>query len=207
MEENNSHLEYTKWEEEKIRFKTDGGDMIIEGLIRFYTILVNIEENPKYVGKQGTHIDTNELVIRSINSYYAWMKPQSHEKKRNDYGNKQNKGNDSQGKPRIQYQPNRNVAQSSDNGGQSKPRYYIFCETNTRDTGFCIISKYTADYKSQQCLDHNACYMCFNTSENKGNTCSKIMKYRLYPRMHHFNNHRRKEISDYYKKKKRSNKP
>jgi hypothetical protein len=44
--------------------------------------------------------------------------------------------------------------------------------------------------------------MCFKTSEHKANTCPRIMKCRLCPRMHHFNNHTRKEIDEYYKKKK-----
>ena len=47
--------------------------------------------------------------------------------------------------------------------------------------------------------------MCFKTIEHKANTCPKIMKSMLYLRMHHFNNHTRKEINDYYKKKKKPN--
>ena len=95
------------------------------------------------------------------------------------------------------------------NGNQNKPygvnpvpKYCIFCETNTHDTGFCKIAKYTTEYKTQQCQKHNACYMCFKTSEHKANTCPRIMKCLLCPRMHHFNNHTRKEINEYYKKKK-----
>ena len=89
-------------------------------------------------------------------------------------------------------------------GGLSTPKYCIFCETNTHDTGFCKVFKYTAEYKTQQCQKHNACYMCFKTSEHKANTCPKIMKCLLCPRMHHFNNHTRKEINEYYKKKKKT---
>ena len=101
------------------------------------------------------------------------------------------------------HQGNRNGMQTSVNGGPSTPRYCIFCETNGHDTGFCKIAKYTADYKTQQCQKHNACYMCFKTSEHKANTCPKIIKCLLCPRMHHFNNHSRQEINEYYNKKKR----
>ena len=141
-----------------------------------------------------------------MNSYYASIKQTSHEQKRSNYGNQPDKGNGFKGKPRNDYQHNQNFARSSGNGGPSTPRYCIFCETNTHDTGFCKIAKYTSDYKSQQCQKHNACYMCFKTSEHKANTCPKIMKCLLCPRMHHFNNHTRQEINDYYKKKKKSNK-
>ena len=206
MEEKIPHIAYTKWEEEKIKIKAEGEEISIEGFIRFYTNLINIEEKAQYVRKQSRPNDTNKPAARNMNSYYASIKPTPHEQKRSNQGNQPNKGNGFKGKPRNDYQGNQNVARSSGNGGPSTPRYCIFCETNTHDTGFCKIAKYTADYKSQQCQKHNACYMCFKTSEHKANTCPKIMKCLLCPRMHHFNNHTRQEINDYYKKKKRSNK-
>ena len=46
--------------------------------------------------------------------------------------------------------------------------------------------------------------MCFKTVEYKASTCTKVMKFKLCPRMHHFNNHTRKEIGDYYKKRKKN---
>merc|ERR1711989_306904 len=149
---------------------------LIEGFIRFYTNLNNIEEKAQYVRKQSRPNDTSKPTVRKINSYYTSINQPIHEQRRSNYGNQPNKGNGSKGKPRNDYQRNRNVARSSGNGGPSTPRYCIFCETNTHDTGFCKIAKYTADYKSQQCQKHNACYMCFKTSEHKANTCPKIMK-------------------------------
>ena len=206
MEEKIPHIAYTKWEEEKIKIKAEGEEISIEGFIRFYTNLINIEEKAQYVRKQSRPNDTSKPTVRNINSYYTSINQPIHEQRRSNYGNQPNKGNGSKGKPRNDYQRNQNVARSSGNGGPSTPRYCIFCETNTHDTGFCKIAKYTADYKSQQCQKHNACYMCFKTSEHKANTCPKIMKCLLCPRMHHFNNHTRQEINDYYKKKKKSNK-
>ena len=44
------------------------------------------------------------------------MKLQSHEQKRNNYGNEQNKGNGFKGKPKNAYQMKRNVASPSGNG-------------------------------------------------------------------------------------------
>jgi len=100
------------------------------------------------------------------------------------------------------FQRQGNGAQSPGNVGLSTPIYCIICETNAHGTGFCKISKYTADYKTQQLQKHNACYICYKTSEHKANTCPKLMKCFLCPRMHHFNNHSREEINNYHIKKK-----
>ena len=170
--------------------------MSIEGFIQFYTNLINIEEKAQYVRKQSRPNDTSKPAARNMNSYYASIKQTSHEQKRSNHGNQPDKGKGFKGKPRNDYQHNRNFARSSGNGGPCTSRYCIFCETNTHDTGFCKIAKYTSDYKSQQCQKHNACYMCFKTSEHKANTCPKIMKCLLCPRMHYFNIHTRQEIND-----------
>ena len=111
-----------------------------------------------------------------MNSYYTSVKPQQNEQKRNNFGNQQYRINRSKDNPRNKHHGNQNDTQALSKGGPSTPRYCIFCETNTHDTGFCKISKYTADFKSKQCQKHNACYMCFKTSEHKENTCPKIMK-------------------------------
>ena len=47
--------------------------------------------------------------------------------------------------------------------------------------------------------------MCFRTTEYKAAACPRIVKCFLCSRVHHFNNHIRSEIDDYYKKNK--NKP
>ena len=44
MEEKIPHIAYTKWEEEKNRLKAQEEEISIEGFIRFYTNLINIEE-------------------------------------------------------------------------------------------------------------------------------------------------------------------
>ena len=135
--------------------------------------------------------------------YHATIKPTQSNQKRTTYRNQQPRKENFQGKIKGNFQGELKAAQNSANGGPSTPRYCIFCETNTHDTGLCKIAKYTAEYKTQQCQKHNACYMCFKTSEHKANTCPKIMKCLLCPRMHHFNNHTRQEINEYYNKKKK----
>ena len=158
MEEKIPHTAYTKWEEEKIKIKAEGEEISIDGFIKFYTNLINIEEKAQYIRKQGKPNEINKPVVRNMSSYYTTMKPPSHEQKRTNYGNRQNqsqKQNQSYGfkgksrNPSYQTSVNRNVAQSIGNGGPLTPRYCIFCETNTHDTGFCKIAKYTTDYKFQ----------------------------------------------------------
>ena len=203
MEEKIPHIAYTKWEEEKVKLKADGEEISIEGFIKFYTNLINIEEKAQYIRKQSKPAEGNKPGFRTMNSYYASMRSPSNDQKKNNPGATPPKKDYNRGGAKGNFQRQGNAAQTPGNGGLSTPRYCIFCETNTHDTGFCKISKYTADYKTQQCQKHNACYMCFKTSEHKANTCPKIMKCFLCPRMHHFNNHSRQEINDYYKRKKK----
>ena len=42
--------------------------------------------------------------------------------------------------------------------------------------------------------------MCFRTTEHKAAACPKVVKCFLCSRAHHFNNHSRIEIDDYYKR-------
>ena len=204
MEEKVPHIVYTKWEEQKTKIKEEGDDITIEGFIDFYTNLVNIEEKAQYVRKQARPEDKPPAPRGNnrLSLHHGSITPQNN--KRPDHGKpnqyKQNINGRFNGNIQGRFnQQNRGTQQ----GGPSTPRYCIFCETNTHDTGFCRVSKYTAEYKTQQCQKHNACYMCFKTGEHKANTCPRIMKCRLCPRMHHFNNHTRKEIDEYYKKKKK----
>ena len=205
MEEKIPHIAYTKWEEEKIRLKAEEEEISIEGFIRFYTNLINIEEKAQYIRKQARPNENSysKPTPRNINMYHSTIKPVHANQKRTTYRDQQPRKENFQGKIKGNFQGELKGAQNSANGGPSTPRYCIFCETNTHDTGFCKIAKYTAEYKTQQCQKHNACYMCFKTSEHKANTCPKIMKCLLCPRMHHFNNHTRQEINEYYNKKKR----
>ena len=205
MEEKIPHIAYTKWEEEKIRLKAEEEEISIEGFIRFYTNLINIEEKAQYIRKQARPNENSysKPTPRNINMYHSTIKPVHATQKRTTYRDQQPRKENFQGKIKGNFQGELKGAQNSANGGPSTPRYCIFCETNTHDTGFCKIAKYTAEYKTQQCQKHNACYMCFKTSEHKANTCPKIMKCLLCPRMHHFNNHTRQEINEYYNKKKK----
>ena len=74
---------------------------------------------------------------------------------------------DFQGKIKGDFRGQIDDAQNTGRGELSTPRYCIFCETNTHDNGFSRIAKYTTDLITEQCKKHNACYMCFKTSEHK----------------------------------------
>lgn len=49
MEEKIPHIAYTKWEEEKVRIKAEGEEISIEGFIKFYANLINIEERAQCI--------------------------------------------------------------------------------------------------------------------------------------------------------------
>merc|ERR1712148_100485 len=59
MEEKIPHIAYTKWEEEKIKLKAEGEEISIEGFIKFYTNLINIEEKAQYIRKKARPSQTN----------------------------------------------------------------------------------------------------------------------------------------------------
>merc|ERR1711872_325126 len=94
----------------KIKIKAEGEDISIEGFIRFYTNLINIEEKAQYVRKQSRPNDTSKPIVRNINSYYTSINQPIHEQKRSNYGHQPNKGNGSKGKLRNDYQYNQNFA-------------------------------------------------------------------------------------------------
>ena len=70
---------------------------------------------------------------------------------------------------------NRGFTGGSPAEGTSWPKYCIFCEQNTHNTTHCTIKKYTAQYKENKCKKHNACFMCFRTTEHKAQTCPKLL--------------------------------
>ena len=79
-----------------------------------------------------------------LNLHHANIKPQNHTNSHTDPGkNKQTreniKGNLNR---RIQenFKLNFNQTNPPPQGGTAVPRYCIFCETNTHDTGFCRIT-------------------------------------------------------------------
>ena len=75
MEEKIPHLAYTKWEEEKVKIKAEGEEISIEGFIKFYTNLINIEEKAQYIRKQSKPAEGSKPGFRTMNSYYASMRP------------------------------------------------------------------------------------------------------------------------------------
>ena len=210
MEEKIPHIVYTKWEEEKDRLKEEGEEITIDGFIKFYTGLINIEEKAQYVRKQSRPDDRGQQMRGQarLNLHHANIRPYNQTNRNTDPGKYKQAGENIRAnfKGKIQGNIKRNYDKTNNTppGATPAARYCIFCETNTHDTTFCRIARFTADYKTQQCQKHNACYMCFKTSEHKASTCPKTIKCRLCPRLHHFNNHTRKEIDDYYKKRKKN---
>ena len=77
MEEKIPHIAYTKWEEEKIRLKAEEEEISIEGLIRFYTNLINIEEEARYIRKQARPNESSYIkpTPRNLNLYHSTIKP------------------------------------------------------------------------------------------------------------------------------------
>ena len=106
MEEKIPHIAYTKWEEEKVKIKSEGEEISIEGFIKFYTNLINIEEKAQYIRKQAKPNDTSRQGTKNINSYYTSVKPQHNEQKRNNYGNQQRKTTNFRGRTGNAHQGN-----------------------------------------------------------------------------------------------------
>ena len=164
IEEKIPHIVYTKWEEEKTKLKETGDEISIDGFISFYTNLVNIEEKAQYVRKQSRSDDKTQTPrgINRLNLHHTQIRRKSD--KKNDPNKKyQHRGNLNgkfSGNIQGKFNQQNNIYTQ---GGLSTPKYCIFCETNTHDTGFCKVFKYTAEYKTQQCQKNNACYMCFKT--------------------------------------------
>lgn len=148
------HIAYTKSEEEKDRLKEKREEITIEGFIKFYTNLIIIEERAQYVRKQIRSDDSSQQLRAQnrLNLHQANIKPHNQTYKYTDPGkNKQARENiKGNFNGRIQGNIKRNFNQSNTppQEGISVPRYCIFCKTKTHDTGFCIIARYTAEYKT-----------------------------------------------------------
>ena len=114
MEEKIPHIAYTKWEEEKIKLKAEGEEISIEGFIKFYTNLINIEEKAQYVRKQARPNESsyNKPAARNINLYHATIKPTQSHQKRNNFKEQQPKRDNFQGKTRGNFQRQINGASS-----------------------------------------------------------------------------------------------
>ena len=213
MEEKIPHQVFIKWEEEKAKMRENGDDITIEHFISFYTNIINIEENAQYLRKQGRSDDKGQsqrtqekaFVLHTNVKHVPYNSPGNRNK--NKYGKDSAGGGTNfpwKGKDQGQ-----NDTPKPSAGGVSYPKYQqfcIFCENNTHQTSFCKTFKHTSKFKSEQCRKHNACYMCFQTTEHRASTCPKAMKCYLCPKTHHFNNHTRKEINEYYNKNKKNRK-
>ena len=225
MEEKIPHIVYTKWEEEKIKMIQEGDDITIDSFIEFYTNLVNIEEKAQYVRRQAkpdekSHPHQNKASTHKALILHTDIKetrPYRMVKGSGRPATKHRYGNDGSGITASnsmgsrwetgygQSNRNRGFTGGSPAEGPSWPKYCIFCEQNTHNTTHCAAKKHTAQYKENQCKKHNACFMCFRTTEHKASACPRTVKCFLCSRTHHFNNHSRTEIDDYYKRNK--NKP
>ena len=226
MEEKIPHIVYTKWEEEKMKMIQEEDDITIDSFIEFYTNLVNIEEKAQYVRRQAkpdekSHPHQNKPSTHKALILHTDIKetrPYRMVKHSGRPATKQRYGNDGSGITASnamgnsrwetgygQSNRNRGFTGGSPAEGPSWPKYCIFCEQNTHNTTHCNAKKHTAQYKENQCKKHNACFMCFRTTEHKASACPRTVKCFLCSRIHHFNNHSRTEIDDYYKRNK--NKP
>ena len=212
MEEKIPHNTYIKWEEEKEKIKQSAKIITIEAFLDFYSKQINMEENAQYMRKpfrtEGRSQRNSEkalmLQTRVSNGKKPYKETQPGRQKARGFRKRDSaRGNNFQNKEKERGQKSTPNPQA---GGVSPPRFCIFCETNTHSTGFCRIGKYTAKYKNDQCQKHNACYMCFQSSEHRAATCPKMMKCLLCTKTHHFNNHPRSEINEYYKKQKKTSK-
>ena len=208
MEEKIPHLVFIKWEEEKIRKRENGEDINIETFISFYTNIINIEENAQYLRKPSRSDDRGQShrgqekapMLHNNVKKTPYKKPWN----KNTYG-KDNAGG--RNFPQKGKEYDQNYTPNPSAGGVSYPKYTqfcIFCENNTHNTGYCKAGKHTANFKADQCKKHNACFMCFRTTEHKASTRPRQMKCLLCPKTHHFNNHTRSEINNYHSKNKKN---
>ena len=221
MEEKIPHIVYTKWEEEKMKMIQEEDDITIDSFIEFYTNLVNIEEKAQYVRRQAkpdekSHPHQNKPSTHKALILHTDIKetrPYRMVKHSGRPATKQRYGNDGSGITASnamgnsrwetgygQSNRNRGFTGGSPAEGPSWPKYCIFCEQNNHNTTHCNEKKYTAQYKEQKCKKHNACFMCFRTTEHKAAACPKYVKCFLCSRVHHFNNHSRSEIDEYYRR-------
>ena len=218
IEEKIPHIVYTKWEEEKMKMIEEEDDITIDSFIEFYTNLVNIEEKAQYVRKQAkpddkSHPHQNKTPTQKALILHTDIKenrPYRMVKGSGNSNRKQRYGNDGSGITASnttrwetghgQSNRNRGFTGGSPAEGPSWPKYCIFCEQNNHNTTHCNEKKYTAQYKEEKCKKHNACFMCFRTTEHKAAACPKYVKCFLCSRVHHFNNHSRSEIDEYYRR-------
>ena len=121
IEEKVPHIVYTKWEEEKVRLKSEKEDITINGFIQFYTNLVNIEEKAQYVRKQ-TKPDDKSYQPRNpgkhLNLHHASIKPIGQNNRGKDHGGQNQPKHNSNKGPKWNIQGN---FQGHMNGNQKNP--------------------------------------------------------------------------------------
>ena len=211
MEEKIPHNTYIKWEEHKEKLKESGENITIDAFLEFYNKQINMEENAQYLRRPNR---TDGRVPRSQEKAFVLQTKVSQDKKpfqktrpqTSGSVQKKNKVRGSKGSNKWNKPGQKGGPSNTPTEGVPTQRYCIFCESLTHPTGFCKAGKHTAEFKRAQCNKHNACYMCFQTTEHKALTCPKTMKCYICSKTHHFNNHSRAEINEYYKKQKANKK-
>ena len=205
---------YIDWEEEKTKLKREGRCITLEKFMDFYTEKVTREENAQYL-RQNTRTEakssyqkSNKALLLHTSGYtnrnHVPRTVIQHNKIRGVSGDK-TRGTGQRGKDRLP-KPNEKTPTRTPGEGTPRFRYCIFCEMGGHDTRYCKINKYTQSFKENKCNKHNACYMCFKTTEHHAQTCPYRVPCYICKKIHHFNNHSRKEINAYYEKTGNSNK-
>ena len=204
-----------------MKIKKEGRNITLENFLEFYTKKVTREENAQYL-RQNTGYEEKEnlqkphkaLLLHTTGGYtkYNNVENTCNHVPRKTIQHYRAKGV-SRGRPKNSGHYENNDAQKMERNnpdrtlekGTSRHRYCIFCEKSGHDTAYCRIDKYTAQYKEAQCSKHNACYMCFKTTEHISATCSQRIPCYLCKKIHHYNNNTKKEINSYFNKRKFNN--
>ena len=67
------------------------------------------------------------------------------------------------------------------------------------NTASRLLSKHSAKVKEEKARKHNCCYMCLMPTQHRVDTCPYRKQCLICSKIHHFNNHPRQEINEYYK--------
>ena len=207
---------YIKWEQENANLKRLGRKITIQGFINLYSEYLNIEENAQYLRRPGRSEDKDRRSPQKTQKAHIYQTRYKENAIKFAQNNKWEKKKLPQTRTQVRFTKKGNdnkfgqnkypgaVTRFKQNKNTSFPKFCIFCETNTHNTSFCAFKKYTAQYKEDKCRRHNACYMCFRTTENRAESCPKRLKCFLCPKAHHFNMHPREQILAYYANNKRN---
>jgi len=201
---------YLKWEEEKDRIKRNHESVNIEKFIDFYTDKIRREENAQYLRPNkgqpetsGSHKKPQKALILQT-TFQQRKPPQTRQFQKPEWKkfNKNKTQHPNWSKPK-QYQQEKPTWKTKKVQFQNtnKNRYCIFCEINGHSTAWCRSLKHTAKFKEEKVRKHNCCYMCLMPTQHRVDTCPFRKQCLICSKIHHFNNHPRQEINEYYKKR------